>query len=381
MTKILQVNQKGIAFIPILIGVFIVITGVAVVSEATGNHLSLSNPLISKESNSSSQGQVEVLPTSSSTSSNFDYEGAKAAGLTDEEIQAYLASKSPNGTVTIKDKTTGEIKKIPKSQLANYISTKEQSKSVKPSDKALRVSVYIFALCNEKQRNDLINKFSNGKNDLKQAINNVGLLLDSKPEMLILAEKIVAKNIAQKTTENTKEYSTTMYNNLKSTNMNTLNINNSSENLPVSSTDYTNISKTQYTSITQPILLTETKPKSGFIQKGSQRTDSLGNTYFYNDDGTTGITHTDSLGNIYYGDSIGRSSITTKDSFGNYHSTNNLGGSIDTQTDSLGNTTYFGNNGTLGTSHADSLGNIIYSDNNGNNTVCRTDSLGHVICN
>lgn len=144
-------------------------------------------------------GQVQALPVKPTASSNYDYEGAKAAGLSEEEILNYIATKSPNGTVTIRNKATGEIQKIPKSQLANYISSsKPKPEVVNASDKASKLSAYVFTSSNEKQKNDLISKFSNGTNDLKEAVKNLALLLDSKPEAIALIEKTIAQDIANK---------------------------------------------------------------------------------------------------------------------------------------------------------------------------------------
>lgn len=313
--------------------------------------------------------------------SNYDYEKAKAAGLSDEEIQNYIATKSSNGTVIIRNKATGEIQKIPKSQLANYISSsKPQPKIVKASDKALKLSAYIFVASNEKQRSDLMSRFSNGTNDLKEAVKNLALQLDSNPEATTLAEKAIAQDIANKKSQSDNqtiiEYHTKEYERLKA----------EVDSLP-SSTSYT------YTGGTKNTTNTQTKPGSMQVNpyqdntqeithrlKNVVNSDSSGLTYFSYGDGTLGTAQKDSNGNIIYGDSKGNFSITTHDSLGNTNTSDGKGRFIDTQTDSLGNKIYSDGKGLFGSSSRDSLGNIYYSDNYGNSILCQTNSLGIKTC-
>lgn len=119
-------------------------------------------------------GQVQALPINSPTPDNKET------------------------MITIRNKKTGETKQVPQSQVSNYAQATQQPKVIQASDKALKLSVYAFVASNEKQKNDLISKFSNGTNDLKEAVKNLALLLDSKPEALALIEKTIAQDIANK---------------------------------------------------------------------------------------------------------------------------------------------------------------------------------------
>jgi len=121
-----------------------------------------------------SSGQVQTLPINSPTPDNKET------------------------MVTIRNKKTGETKQVTQSQVSNYTQVTQQPKAVQPSEKALKLSAYVFVVSNEKQRNDLISQFSNGANDLKEAVKNLALLLDSKPEAIALIEKTIAQDIANK---------------------------------------------------------------------------------------------------------------------------------------------------------------------------------------
>ncbi len=146
-------NQKGFAFVPLLFWIAISLLGVAVVAEKTGHHLSLNNPPTS-----------EIAP---------------------------LSLPSPvQGTESL-------------------VSPSITPKVVKASDKALHLSTYIFTVIKGDKRNEFINKFSNGKNDLALAVNNLALLLDSKPEALALVEKTVTQDLARRLSKNSEESSNT----------------------------------------------------------------------------------------------------------------------------------------------------------------------------
>lgn len=192
-----------------ILGLFLVVTGFLTALYFTG-------PKNNTEQNSLPpplQGQVQALPTNT-PSSNFDYEGAKAAGYSDAEIQSYLTSKS---------------------QDKNSVTPKPQV--IKASDKALRLAAYIFTASDEALRKKLINQFSNGKNDLKLAVTNLALSLDSKPEALALFEKAIAQDIAQKATKNTKIDNSALLSNLGSMDINPGNINDSTDRFTKSSID------------------------------------------------------------------------------------------------------------------------------------------------
>lgn len=154
-----------------VLGFILIISGLLTVTYFSGPKSSIekSNPT------SQPQDQVQAMPTNPPTQPNFDYEGAKAAGYSDAEIQAYLASKS---------------------QQDNKITPKPQP--TRASDKALRLSAYIFSASNENQKSELINKFSDGNNDLKLAVTNLALMLDSKPDALTIADKLVAEDLSKK---------------------------------------------------------------------------------------------------------------------------------------------------------------------------------------
>jgi len=158
-------NQKGIAFVPLLFWIAISVLGIAVVAEKTGHHLSLNNSPAS-EINSSNTDPLSQIAPSSSSSPAQDTEPLKVA---------------PSNT----------------------------PKVVKASDKALRLSTYIFAVSQGSQRSELINKFSNGKNDLALAVNSLALLLDSKPEALALVEKTVTQDLARRLSKNSEDSSNT----------------------------------------------------------------------------------------------------------------------------------------------------------------------------
>lgn len=293
-------------------------------------------------------------------------------------IASFLSDKtindSPNSILGSQVNTESQVAQPVK------VSPTATPKAVKASDRSLKLATYIFAAIKGNQRTEFINKFSNGKNDLVLAVNNLALLLDSKPELLAAVEKVIAQDLVQRSAKNSQEDNSTAFDDLEHVNISNIGgFNDSSGNSSSPPKNDTYIGGTQGTNVGTN-LPKDTKPKTGFIQKGSQYTDSLGNTYFYNDDGTTGTAHTDSLGNTYYGDSVGRSSITTRDSLGNSYTTDNQGNSIDTSRDSLGNTYYYGNNGLSGSSYNDSLGNTYYNDNYGNNMLCQTDSLGNKTC-
>ncbi len=154
-----------------VLGFILIISGLLVVTYFSG-------PKSSSEQSKTllpPQGQVTALPVNSPSPSNK------------EEM------------VTIRNKTTGEVKQVLKSAVANYVSTPQpQPKVIKASDKPLRLAAFIFATSNENQRNEFINKFSNGTNDSSVAVKNLALLLDSKPEAMALAEKTVAQYVANK---------------------------------------------------------------------------------------------------------------------------------------------------------------------------------------
>lgn len=322
-----------------VIGFILLISGLLVVTYFSG-------PKSNSEQNNQpqpAQGQIETLPVKQAESSNYDYEKAKAAGLSDEEIQNYIATKSPNGTVTIRNKATGEIQKIPKSQLTNYVSSsKPQPKVVKASDKALKLSIYAFLASNEKQRNDLINKFSNGTNDLKEAIKNLALLLDSNSEAMAVVDKTVAQDIANKKSQEESnavlEYNKKEYERLKA----------EVDSLP-SSTNYTYTGGVQNTNTTTP--KSETSQKNDPYIGSSLANDSskykgpttynvIGNTVY----GSDGSTY-NQIGNTIY-----KNDGTTYSSIGN-----TLYGSDGSSYSNIGNTTYSND----GTSY-NQIGNTVY---------------------
>lgn len=87
-------------------------------------------------------------------------------------------------------------------------------KAVKASDKSLKLATYIFAVIDSNQRAEFIEKFSNGENDLALAVNNLALTLDNKPELLVLVEKAVAQDPAQRATKTTEDDNTSIFSGL-----------------------------------------------------------------------------------------------------------------------------------------------------------------------
>lgn len=152
----------------ILLGFILIVTGLLTVTYFSGPK---NTP---QQSSLPQQSQAQALPVSSPTPDNNE------------------------AMITIRNKKTGEVKQVPQSQVSNYTQATQQPKVVQPSEKALKLSAYIFLAVNDDQRNELISKLSIKKDDLKSAITNFALLLDSKPEGMALAEKLVAEDLAKK---------------------------------------------------------------------------------------------------------------------------------------------------------------------------------------
>lgn len=265
--------------------------------------------------NSPPQGQVQALPSNSPSSNNKE------------------------ATVTIRNKTTGEFKQVPKSQVESYVST-PQPKVVNPSDKALKLSVYVFLGSNEKQRSDLINKFSNGTNDPKEAIKKLALLLDSNPEAMALTEKAVAQDIANKKSQSDSqailEYHEKEYARLKA----------EFDSIPVSNTYIGGVQNTN----TSPPKLGTTQKNDPYVgsslanesskHKGPTTYNVIGNTVY----GSDGSTY-NQIGNTIY-----KNDGTTYSPIGN-----TLYGSDGSSYSNIGNTTYSND----GTSY-NRIGNTVY---------------------
>lgn len=278
-------------------------------------------------------------------------------------------SPTPNeAMVTIRNKKTGETKQVPKSQVSNYVSTPQpQPKATKASDKALKLAIYILSFSNEKQRTEFVNKFSEGKNDLALAVNNLALFLDSKPEALTLAEKTVAQDLANRKSQEEIEYHEREYQRLKELN----------DSLSASANDYSYIGGTQNTKWSG---LSEQKPQQPLIpiQNTYQESDYLrpnpteepriniiggadsytryGNTLYGND----GSSYTQ-YGNTVYGNDGSSYTQYGNTIYGNDGSSwtkygNTTYGNDGTSYTQYGNTTY-GNDGSSFTQY----GNTIYT--------------------
>lgn len=327
-----------------ILGFILIVSGVLIVTYFSGPNSS-SNQSIEP----TPQGQVSALPINS-------------PGSDKEEM------------VTTRNKTTGEVKQIPKSEVANYVATpKPQPKATKASDKALKLAIYILTFSNEKQRIELINKLSNGKNDLALAISNLALFLDSKPEALALAEKTVAQDLANRKSQEELEYHEKEYQRLKELN----------DSLTTSSNDYSYIGGTQNTNRgnqTQWSGLSEQKPQQPLmpiqntykepkylrpnpteepqinILGGADSYTRYGNTVYGND----GSSYTQ-YGNTVYGNDGSSYTQYGNTIYGNNGSSftkygNTTYGNDGTSYTQYGNTTY-GNDGSSYTQY----GNTIYT--------------------
>lgn len=116
-----------------------------------------------------------------------------------------------------------------------------------------------------------------------------------------------------------------------------------------------------------------------YLNTGTSYTDSLGNTYYYNNDGSFGTSRTNSLGITTYSDNQGYKATTHTNSFGYSTTTDNLGNTVNSYEDSIGIKHYSGSDGYSRTVFTDSLGS--HYQENGKQVNCFTNSFGMTTCN
>lgn len=292
-----------------ILGFILIVSGLLIVTYSPGPKSS------SENAEPPPQGQVAALPINSPNPNNKE------------------------DTVTIRNKKTGEVKQVPKSEVTNYVPTPQpQPKATKASDKALKLAIYILTFSSEKQKTEFVNKFSDGKNDLALAVNNLALFLDSKPEALALAEKTVAQDLANRKSQEELEYHEKEYQRLKE-------LNNS---LNTSSNSYSYIGGTQNTNRGNQIPwsgLSEQKSQQPLIPtqntyKGPVRYDVIGDSV-YGSDGS----RYDRIGDSIYKNDGTRYDIIGDSIYGNDGSRyDQIGDSIykndGTRYDAIGDTVY-----------------------------------------